>query len=647
MDSLRRALGLAEPQETRFFLFMAIWGIGAAIVYWFVSYEVAGTVLLAGLGLASAVIVARLVQLHHAAVVRERVGDTDLGGARPDGSGGGAGGIDRPFLDERGIIPDPSLGPFAVGLGAALMTTGLVFGIAPVVVGIVPFVWGALVWLRSARDELWTTVAVEATTADEPPNGAGSPGSQPGPAALESPRPPVTSMPGVTEASRVETLTARLVDRGEHDVVIVGGGFGGLYCARALHDRGIRATLVDARNFHLFQPLLYQVATGALSPGEIASSLRGVFERRRHITVLLGEVVAIRPDRRCVELADGGTLGYETLVLATGSETSYYGHDATWAPLAPGLKTIEDAEEIRRRVLGAFELAEREVDADARRRFLTFVIVGGGPTGVELAGAIGEIANVSFRRRFRRIDPTEARVVLVHADPRILGEYPERLSRKAALDLARLGVEVQTSTRVVDVGADGVTLEGSEGGGRIPAATVLWAAGVRASPLGRQLAEATGAETDRGGRLLVQADLTLPGHPEIFVIGDLANVPDPATGRPLPGVAPVAMQAGAHVAAAIRDRLDGRPVQAFRYRDKGALATIGTGKAVAKIGRLTFDGRLAWLLWLFVHIMYLVEYQNRVVVFIQWAWSFVTRGRSALLITGRALRPTGPPGRRA
>ena len=647
MSRLRRWIGLAEPQETRFFLFMAAWGLGAAVVYWFASYEVAGTILLAGLGLASAVIVARLVQLHHATVVRERVGEPALGDDRPDGSGGGAGGIDRPFLDERGIIPDPSLAPFMVGLGIALITTGLVFGVAPVVVGLVPFVWGAITWLRSSRDELWTTVDIEddeghQAARDDRRSDAG------GVAAQESASPPAALLaPAAAAADPLPAMIERLVPQTEHEVVIVGGGFGGLYCARSLHDRGIRATLVDARNFHLFQPLLYQVATGALSAGDIASSLRGVFERRRHITVLLGEVVTIDPAARCIELADGATLRYGTLVLATGSQTSYYGRDEEWAPLAPGLKTIEDAEEIRRRILGAFELAEREVDPVARRRYLSFVVVGGGPTGVELAGAIGEIANIAFKRRFRRIDPAEARIVLVHADPRILGEFPEHLSRKAARDLERLGVEVRTATRVTNVEAQGVSLQDATGPGRIDAETILWAAGVRASPIGSQLAAALGVETDRAGRIAVGADLTVPDHPEIFVIGDLAQVPDPVTGRPLPGVAPVAMQAGAHVAAAIRDRLDGRPVQPFRYRDKGALATIGTGKAVAKLGRLTFDGRLAWLLWLFVHIMYLVEYQNRVVVFIQWAWSFITRGRSALLITGRALRASGPPGRRA
>jgi NADH dehydrogenase len=647
----RRLLGLDEPQETRFFLFIAAWAVGAGLVYWFVSYEVAGTALLLGVGAACGLVVMRLVFVRRAGDVRRRAraeaeaaaaegmaankqgeqGERDDQRSTPrEGQGGGTAGIDRPFGDETGLLPDPTLAPFAIGLGVALCTLGVIFGPAPVLVGLLPLAWGASLWLSAARSEFRTTEMAGPTddvTSAAPPStdrhGPAGPPAGGGSATGTGSAPASASGPPRTERP----------DEGRHQVVILGGGFGGLHCARALDDRGIEATLIDARNFHLFQPLLYQVATGALSPGDIASSLRAVFERRQHVTVLLGEVEAIDPQARLVRFVDGGDMTYDTLVLATGSETSYHGHDE-WAEHAPGLKTVEEAEEIRRRILSAFERAERTSDPDVRRRELTFVVVGGGPTGVELAGAIGEIANVAFRRRFRRIDPHSARIVLIHAEPRVLGEFPERLAVKAGRDLAKVGVEVLTSTRVVDVQPWGVAVEDRDGAGRIESTTVLWAAGVRGSSIGAQLAAATGSPLARGGRIAVGPDLTLPGHPEIFVIGDLAATSDAETGRPLPGVAPVAMQAGTFVAAAIRDRLDGRPVRAFRYRDKGALATIGTGKAIARLGRLDFDGRLAWLLWLFVHIMSLIEYQNRILVFVQWAWSFATRGRSALLITG-------------
>jgi len=415
-------------------------------------------------------------------------------------------------------------------------------------------------------------------------------------------------------------------------VVLVGGGFGGLYAARELADAGARVTLIDRRNFHLFQPLLYQVATGALSPANIAAPLRGILRSQRNAAVLLAEAVDLDAAGRRLILADG-ELPYDTLIVATGVTHHYFGNDA-WEPLAPGLKSIEDATEMRRRILQAFERAERETDPAARRAWLTFAVVGGGPTGVELAGALGEISRHTLREDFRSIDPADAHVLLVEGQERILPSYTPDLSAKAARSLAALGVDVRTSTRLLEVTPEGVVLERDERDEAVPARTVLWAAGVKASRMGAVLAERAGAPLDRAGRVRVAHDLTVPGHPEIFVLGDLASLDGP-DGRPLPGVAPVAMQQGRFVADVVKARLRGkRPADAFVYRDKGSMATIGRAAAVADLGFVRFGGFLAWMAWLFIHIMYLVQFSNRVLVLIQWAWSYVSWSRSARLITG-------------
>ncbi|HUD70756.1 MAG TPA: NAD(P)/FAD-dependent oxidoreductase [Dongiaceae bacterium] len=429
-----------------------------------------------------------------------------------------------------------------------------------------------------------------------------------------------------------------------HRVVIVGGGFGGLQAARALKRAPVEVTLLDRRNFHLFQPLLYQVATGALSPANIASPLRAVLKRQRNATVVLGEATGFDLAGRRV-LTREGAIPYDTLIVAAGTRHHYFGHD-DWEALAPGLKTVEDATTIRRRVLIAFEAAERATDAADRAAWLTIVIVGGGPTGVELAGAIGELAHWTFRGNFRRIDPTQARILLVEGSDAILTMYPDPLPQRAIESLARLGVTVLTGARLVGLDAEGVVLDRGGTRERIAAHTTLWAAGVVASPLGRALVPAAGpaapgaASLDRAGRVLVQPDLTLPGHPEVFVIGDLALL-NGADGQPLPGVAPVAIQEGRHVARAIVRRLAGGSSGAFVYHDHGSMATIGRAAAVAVIGRLKLTGYLAWLAWLFVHLMNLVQFESRVLVLAQWAWNYVTRNRSARLITGE---PPAPPG---
>jgi NADH dehydrogenase len=416
-----------------------------------------------------------------------------------------------------------------------------------------------------------------------------------------------------------------------HRVVIVGGGFGGLYLAKSLRRTLVSVTLIDRRNFHLFQPLLYQVATGALSPGEIASPLRVVLRKHRNTEVLLGEVVDLDVENRRVILRDGEAQ-YDDLIIATGATHHYFGNDQ-WEALAPGLKTIENATEIRSRLLLAFERAEREPDAAQRRAWLNFVIVGGGPTGVELAGALGEIANDTLRLDFRHINPSEAQIVLIEGEPRVLPGFPADLSRKAEGQLISLGVRPRTSARVTQIDADGVTVQLAGGEERIATRTVLWAAGVRASRLGKVLAERTGAPLDRAGRVLVEPDLSVPGHPEIHVIGDLASF-NHQNGKPLPGVAPVAMQQGSYVANLIRRKQRGDAVKPFRYFNKGNLATVGRNRAVAEFGQVHFAGVIAWFLWVFVHLMYLVEFENRMLVLTEWVYNYITRNRGARLITG-------------
>jgi len=423
-------------------------------------------------------------------------------------------------------------------------------------------------------------------------------------------------------------------------VVVVGGGFAGLTLVRALRGAPVEATLVDRRNFHLFQPLLYQVATGGLSPANIATPLRALVKRQQNVRVLLAEATGVDVAGRRLLLADG-EVPYDVLVLATGARHSYFGRPE-WAALAPGLKTLEDATGIRARVLSAFEAAEREEDEARRREALTFVVVGAGPTGAELAGALAEIARHTLRDEFRRIDPSAARILLVEGADRVLGAYAPSLSARAASDLARLGVEVRTETMLTDLRDDGVTLRRGGEEEVVRARTVLWAAGVEGSPLGRALAEASGAETDRAGRVVVGPDLAVPGHPELFVVGDLALFTHQA-GKSLPGVAPVAMQQGRHVAKGIRARLGGREARPFRYVDRGSMATIGRASAVAEVAGLRFGGYLAWLAWLFVHLLYIVQFGNRVLVLVQWAWSYLTWARSARLITAPAAETPSPP----
>ena len=421
-----------------------------------------------------------------------------------------------------------------------------------------------------------------------------------------------------------------------HRVVIIGGGFGGLYAAQSLKKAPVDVTLLDQRNFHLFQPLLYQVATGWLSPANIASTLRAVLRRQKNTRVLLGQAIDIDLSARRVILSDG-SLPYDTLIVATGSWHHYFGHDQ-WEALAPGLKTVEDATEIRRRIFLAFEAAEREPEAAKRGPLLTFVIVGGGPTGVELAGALAEITRDTLRNDFRTIDPSSARILLLEAADRILTTYPPELSAKAAAFLEREGVTVRTGVLVTDIRRDSVVVREGQRSEEIPCRTALWAAGVKASFLGKVLADASGAKLDRIGRVVVETDLSLPSHPEIFVIGDLANYAH-QTGSPLPGVAPVAMQEGKYVAKVIRGRLDGKAIAQFHYRDRGDLAIVGRGTAVADLRKFHLAGFFAWLAWLFVHIVNLIEFENKLLVLIQWGWAYFRRNRAARLITGEHRMP--------
>jgi NADH dehydrogenase len=455
--------------------------------------------------------------------------------------------------------------------------------------------------------------------------------------------PPISSVPP-DEPPRTAAAPDPAPDPARpHRVVVVGGGFGGLYAVRELrHGRDrVAVTLVDRRNHHLFQPLLYQVATGALSPGEIAQPLRSIFRRQRNTRVLLGEAASIDPERRAVHLSDGGVLPYDTLIVATGAHHTYFGHDE-WAEHAPGLKTIDDATEMRRRILIAFEAAEREAAPEVRRAWMTFVIVGGGPTGVELAGALGEIKNDTLRSDFRSIRPADARIDLIEAVDRLLPTYPPDRSASAAHQLERLGVTVRTKTRVVHIEDGLVRVESEAGTEEIRARTILWAAGVLAASFGRRVAEAVGAETDRSGRIRVEPDLSVPGHPEILVVGDAAIQPW-TDGRQVPGVAQGGIQGGKHAAKVVLARLRGEPVKPFRYQDRGDVAVIGRLRGVTNIGWLGPLGRqggfIAWALWLGIHIVYLIGFANRIVVSVRWAWSFLTRGRSTRLITGAPLVP--------
>jgi len=448
---------------------------------------------------------------------------------------------------------------------------------------------------------------------------------------------------------RVTATRGKMDSKATPRVVIVGAGFGGLNAAQALAKAPVQITVIDRKNFHTFQPLLYQVATAGLSPGEIAAPIRSILRSHKNVEVLMAEVTGFDLDRRTVKTSDTD-IPYDYLIVAAGAGHSYFGHD-DWEPYAPGLKTIEDALEIRRRVLLAFELAERQAATAETEVPLNFVVVGGGPTGVELAGTLAEIARHALAHEFRSIDPARTHILLIEGGPRVLPAYAEDLSRSAQEQLNRLGVEVRTSTTVTQI-EPGAVYSGKT---RLPATVVLWAAGVAASPLGKML----GAPVDRAGRVLVHPDLSVAGYPEVFVIGDLAAVKD-AQGKMLPGVAPVAIQQGRFVAKAIRQELDshtdlsvGAPSFSrslreggdfdsrppFRYWDKGSLATIGRAAAVAEFGKIHISGFVAWLAWLFVHILFLIGFRNRLLVFIQWAWSYVTYERGARLITGSTYLP--------
>jgi len=424
--------------------------------------------------------------------------------------------------------------------------------------------------------------------------------------------------------------------------VILGGGFGGLSAAQALKRAPVQVTLLDRRNFHLFQPLLYQVATGSLSPGEIAAPLRSVLRKQKNTEVLLGEAADIDPHKNLLTLSDGAQFEYDSLIVSTGSQTSYYGNDS-WRKNAPSLKTVEEATNIRQKILLAFECAERSANEAEARAWLTFVIVGAGATGLELAGALAEIANETLKHDFRRINPSEARILLVEGGPRILTAFPEDLAEKAERLVSRLGVKVLKGVKVTNVDAEGVTFERGATTERLAAKTVLWAGGVTTNEFGRTLAKRTEAQTDRIGRIPVTPQLTIPNFPNVFVLGDLALAND-KNGKPLPGVAQVAMQGGAYAAKVIRARVEKKPEPPpFHYFNKGDMAVIGRAAAVANIFGLHLSGLLAWLVWLFIHLIYIVEFQSRVMVFIQWGIQFVTFSRGARLITGDAAAPPREP----
>ena len=426
-----------------------------------------------------------------------------------------------------------------------------------------------------------------------------------------------------------------------HRVVIIGGGFGGLNAAKALRNAPVKVTLIDKRNLHLFQPLLYQVATGGLSPADIASPIRAILRKNKNTRTIMAEVRDIDIESQKVFMDDNRVADYDSLIVAAGSRNHYFGHD-DWSRFAPGLKTIEEALEIRRRILSAFEKAELAEDDNTRRQLLTFVIVGGGPTGVELAGTVGEITRYTISREYRSFDPKTARIILVEGQNRILPAFDQKLSAIATKSLEELGVEVLSGSTVTSIDRNSITLIVNDKTETIESDTVLWAAGVKASALGRIIAKNNLSCLDSSDRVIVDNQLSLPGHANVFVIGDLANYSH-QTGQPLPGLAPVAMQQGKYVAKLIKARLKNKTVQPFRYVDKGNLATIGRSRAVGQIGNLKVSGLFAWLIWLFVHLMYLVGFENRLLVFIQWAWNYFTWNRSARIITNVTATPDHRP----
>jgi NADH dehydrogenase len=419
----------------------------------------------------------------------------------------------------------------------------------------------------------------------------------------------------------------------KHRVVIIGGGFGGLYAAKALSRANVEVTLIDKRNFHLFQPLLYQVATGTLSPADISAPLRAILSRKKNVRVLMEEAIDLDPEAQQV-ITRRESIPYDSLIVSTGVSHHYFGNDQ-WKDAAPGLKTIEDALEMRRRIFMAFEAAEKETDPEKRKAWLTFVIVGGGPTGVELAGAIAELANNTLKHDFRSIDTTEARILLLEGLDRILPPYPPELSAQAEASLRDRGVTVQTQTKVTQIEGNQVTIEHDDHTETFSAQTILWAAGVKASVVGKVIADRTGAALDRVGRVMVNLDLSVPNFPNLFVIGDLAHCAD-TEGKPLPGIASVAMQQGEYVAKRIQAKLKDTELSPFSYTDTGSLAVIGQNAAVANFGSVKLSGFLAWFIWVVAHIYYLIEFDNKFVVMVHWAWSYLTRRRRARLITGEA-----------
>ncbi|MGQ4648652.1 FAD-dependent oxidoreductase [Lyngbya aestuarii] len=423
-----------------------------------------------------------------------------------------------------------------------------------------------------------------------------------------------------------------------HHVVIIGGGFGGLYAAHHLRKAPVKVTLVDKRNFHLFQPLLYQVATGGLSPGDISSPLRAVLAPNKNTKVLMAEVSDLDPQQQTIKFKDT-ELAYDTLIIATGVSHHYFGKDQ-WAEKAPGLKTVEDALEIRRRIFFAFEAAEKETDPEKRRAWLTFVLVGGGPTGVELAGTLAELAYSTLKNDFRDIDTSETKILLLEGMERVLPPYPPELSAKAKASLEGLGVTVETSSLVTDIEDNLVSIRQGDQVKKISAQTILWAAGMKASKMGRVLSERTGVELDRAGRVIVQPDLSIAKYPNIFVVGDLANFPhQDENGKPLPGVAPVAMQEAKYVAKLVNKQLRGETLPPFHYSDYGSLAVIGRHAAVVDLGFVKFSGFPAWFAWIFIHIFFLIEFDNKLLVLIQWGWNYFTRKRGARLITNQEEQP--------